>query len=318
MPSEIAFQIGMFPDNLPLPSHKSSARLIGGIMHLLHFCIRISQIQRIPDSDLGWEDMFHEGDSGSWFDWVRLIVFSFLFPQDDDGLITAKTVVMTGVLIVTAISNAIYLFSRTRIYHLSLQPTTLVSSPNAKFVSTVTDPPPPPSMPSRLWRAFILFWRFLLNLPASNSSNTAKFSKTQQLEVWSPGELEKELFLIYSPASCLLWMATNSANWILMFTIMTLVQLQVRLPPRLRRILLITPKQLSTLTHTFQTLIKDKEIIASEVMHEYDEKVRLVLHHFSSIHSSNRNQFVIPRVNPVRRDVAVMTHQAEVFDVWNS
>lgn len=32
---------------------------------------------------------------------------------------------------------------------------------------------------------------------------------------------------------------------------------------------------MSTLTHTFQALVKDKEIIAAEVMHEYDEKVLL-------------------------------------------
>ena len=36
----------------------------------------------------------------------------------------------------------------------------------------------------------------------------------------------------------------------------------------------INLSQLSTLTHTFLALVKDKEIIASEVMHEYDEKVQ--------------------------------------------
>jgi hypothetical protein len=61
----------MFPENLPLPSHKSAARLLGGAMHFLHFCIRISRIQRIPDTDLGWEDMYREGESDTWFDWVR-------------------------------------------------------------------------------------------------------------------------------------------------------------------------------------------------------------------------------------------------------
>jgi hypothetical protein len=32
---------------------------------------------------------------------------------------------------------------------------------------------------------------------------------------------------------------------------------------------------MSTLTNTFQMLIKDKDIIAAEVMHEYDEKVNM-------------------------------------------
>jgi hypothetical protein len=27
-------------------------------------------------------------------------------------------------------------------------------------------------------------------------------------------------------------------------------------------------------------------------------------------------QFVNPRINPIRRDVAVMTHQSEVVNVW--
>ena len=30
---------------------------------------------------------------------------------------------------------------------------------------------------------------------------------------------------------------------------------------------------MSTLTNAFQMLVKDKDIIAAEVMHEYDEKV---------------------------------------------
>jgi hypothetical protein len=64
----------MFPDNIPLPSNKSSARLIGGAMHFLHLCIRIHQIQKVPDSDLGWEDMYREGESDSWFNWVRSFV----------------------------------------------------------------------------------------------------------------------------------------------------------------------------------------------------------------------------------------------------
>lgn len=40
-------------------------------MHILHLWVRISQIRRVPDSDLGWEDMYHEGEGESWFDWVR-------------------------------------------------------------------------------------------------------------------------------------------------------------------------------------------------------------------------------------------------------
>jgi len=40
-------------------------------MHFLHLCIRVSQVSKVPDSDLGWEDMYREGEGDSWFDWVR-------------------------------------------------------------------------------------------------------------------------------------------------------------------------------------------------------------------------------------------------------
>ena len=38
-----------------------------------------------------------------------------------------------------------------------------------------------------------------------------------------------------------------------------------------------SPSKMSTLTNAFQMLVKDKDIIASEVMHEYDEKVDCLL-----------------------------------------
>lgn len=124
-----------------------------------------------------------------------------------------------------------YLFSRTRIYNLNLQPSALVGSPNAKFVATLTDPPPPPSLPVRLWRAFVIFWRFLLNIPATTAKNTPKMSRIQQLEIWYPGDFEKELFLFYSPANFLMWTVTNGSNWIWMLILMPLVWIQVSVFP---------------------------------------------------------------------------------------
>lgn len=63
----------MFPHNVPFPSPEKSAWLIGGFMHFLHLCVRISQIRTVPDSDLGWEDMYREDEGRPWFDWVRFI-----------------------------------------------------------------------------------------------------------------------------------------------------------------------------------------------------------------------------------------------------
>ena len=71
---------------------------------------------------------------------------------------------------------------------------------------------------------------------------------------------------------------------------------------------------MSTLTNAFQTMVKDKNIIAAEVMYEYDEKVSF-FRCWESL-ADLPIQFVFPRVNPIRKDVAVMTHQAEVVNVW--
>ena len=51
--------------------------------------------------------------------------------------------------------------------------------------------------------------------------------KVQQLEVWTPGELEMFLFSVYSPVHALLWMATNSTNWMMMLVVMFLTGVQV-------------------------------------------------------------------------------------------
>ena len=122
--------------------------------------------------------------------------------------------------------------------------------------------------------------------------------RIQQLEVWSPGPLESNLFAIYSPVHALLWTAWTSANWMLLFCIMVAVSVQ-----------------LSMTTRAYDALIKDKAIIAAEVLHEYDEKVRLIL--LGDIEPwVDPLQFVYPRVNPIRKDAAVMTHESEVVDVW--
>lgn len=267
IPSTIAFEIALFPNNVPLPTPKNSARLLGGVMHFLHLCIRISQIRKVPASDIGWEDMYHEGEGNSWFDW---------------------TVPMTLLLISASVFNTAYLFSRTRIYrfHQRIDP---LSSPNAKTVAAELDfePLKPPSLVAQLrsgaWYAFSYSWRWLLGmkLPSMNKPLPPKTAKVQELSTWAPGMLELELFSLYSPIHALLWLATSSSNWILMMIVMGL-----------------TGVQLNILVHSYNVLLKDKELVAAEVMNEYNEG------------------FVYPRVNPIRRDAAVMTHQSEMINVW--
>ncbi|TFY71200.1 hypothetical protein EVG20_g1812 [Dentipellis fragilis] len=227
IPSRIAFEISIFPHNLPLPESKTSAYIIGGLMHLINFYVRVTQVSDIPDSDIGWEDMYREDNNVSWFDW---------------------TIPMTALLILAACANALYLFTRTRLYHLYTQPDP-VASPHARF-----------HRPEAQWGAG---------------------DRVQELEVWTPGDFELMLFSVYSPVHALLWMCWNSGNWIKMAFVMAGVGIQLRI-----------------MTQTYEALLKDRGIIAAEVMHEYDQK------------------FVYPRVNPIRSDASVQTHEGEVVNVW--
>ncbi|KAF7294923.1 hypothetical protein MIND_01030400 [Mycena indigotica] len=267
IPSQISFQIAMFPANVPLPKPQTSAWIVGGTLHFIHLCIRFSQANNVPDSDLGWEDMYREGEGHSWFDW---------------------TVPVTLLLVAASFLNALYLLTRVKLYRLHLR-SDPVSSPNAKFVAAQLDFQPlvPPPLSTRVLRSalfgFNTSWRFLLGfqLPVRNPPPPPKVARVQQLEVWTPGEFESMLFNVYSPAHSLLWCATGPSNWISNILIMGFVSAQSFL-----------------ITHFFKTLIKDKEIIAAEVFNEYN------------------TGFVYPRLNPVRADVGVQTHQSEVVNVW--
>lgn len=141
---------------------------------------------------------------------------------------------MTLLLLGASILNAVYLFTRIKLYRLHLR-SDPVSSPNAKFVSAQYDfqPLEPPSLVFRLrsalWRGFSASWRFLLGMkPPSYPAPSARTTRVQQLEMWTPNELEVTLFNVYSPVHALLWMATGSSNWMLMMLIMALVGVQVR------------------------------------------------------------------------------------------
>ncbi|KAF7304893.1 hypothetical protein MKEN_01203600 [Mycena kentingensis (nom. inval.)] len=267
LPSQISFQIAMFPANVPLPKPQTSAFIVGGVLHFIHLCVRLNVASKVPDSDLGWEDMYREGEGHSWFDW---------------------TVPITLGLIAASVLNALYLFTRVKLYRLHLRPDP-VSSPNAKFVAAQLDfqPLAPAPLTRRvlkmLWFGFSTSWRFLLGLqlPVRDPPPPPKVARVQQLEVWTPGEFESMLFNIYSPAQALLWSATGSSNWISTVIIMGFVG-----------------GQTAVLTHFFKTLVKDKEIIATEVLNEYN------------------SGFVYPRINPIRKDVAVQTHQSEIVNVW--
>ncbi|KAK7467146.1 hypothetical protein VKT23_004205 [Stygiomarasmius scandens] len=263
LPSRIAFEVAMFPHNVPVPSPKTSALALGGLLHFIHLCVRVSQSRSASSPDSDWNDMLRESEGASWFDW---------------------TGPMTFLLFLASFANAIYAFTRIKLYrfHRRHEP---VSSPNSRFVAADLDLEPP-SLLSRLgsgaWWSFLAFWRFLLGMkPPAPKIPSRSTPRVQQLEMWTPGELEMTLFGIYSPVHSMLWMATTSSNWIIMFIIMGMVW-----------------AQLNVMMRYYTALIKDKEILAAEVMSEYNEG------------------FVYPKINPVRKDVAIMTHESEMVNIW--
>jgi hypothetical protein len=117
-------------------------------------------------------------------------------------------------------------------FHQRIDP---LSSPNAKTVAAELDfePLKPPSLGAQLRSgacyAFSYSWRWLLGMkpPSMNKPLPPKTAQVQQLSIWSPGELELELFSLYSPIHALLWLAVSSSNWILMFFVMGLTGAQV-------------------------------------------------------------------------------------------
>lgn len=78
VPSWVAFQFALFPNNLPLPSHNTSAWVLGGFLHVVSLSARVCQLRQVPDSDLGWEDLYREREDEAWFDWVRPTNISLL------------------------------------------------------------------------------------------------------------------------------------------------------------------------------------------------------------------------------------------------
>lgn len=212
-------------------------------MHILNLFVRVAQADPSEPTwaELQQREMHGEYDGHPWFDWTTPISF---------------------LLFLAPFLNAFYLFTRIKVYRLARQADP-VSSPNAKFVPRDFDLDVP-SLTSRLshgaWFLFVEFWRFLLGLKPSTSSSQIRVDRIQQLEIWAPGDIELNLFCVYSPVHPLIWRGTNSSNWILMFFIMGIVGLQMNVT-----------------ILSYKALLKDKDIISAEVMHEYNEGVSLSL-----------------------------------------
>ena len=197
---------------------------MGGTIHFLHLCINASN-----ESDNSW-DSLSRSQNDTWFDWVGNL-YVLIFMSSDPVL---QTTPITILLMSFSVLNTYNLSTRTKHYQF-LRRQDPTSSPNANFVVTKMDLErlERHSWSKRIrlnaWFALSLSWRFLFGMQLPHAGPTSKeaTSKVQELVVWTPSEMETELFSIYSPAHALLWLAIGSTNWLLSILIMVLVSLQV-------------------------------------------------------------------------------------------
>ena len=274
IPSRVMFELSLFPHNVPLPAPKTSAWLIGAFMHIVHFLVRVSQVRATSDSDLGWEDLYWERSQQSWFDWVS----GTYAQQAVCSRACLQTVPTTCVLLIASTLNALHLFSRTRTYQLHRR--TRADPVNSAHATFVPSPRRESAVHSAakstfagriaglllymlrmLWHVVVSVVGFLLGLSWASPSTSsppqgAPAETVQQLEMWVPGELERTLLGLYSPAHALLWMCTSTTNWVVMCVVMCVVGVQT-----------------GTLIEAYEGLVRDKAILAAEVMHEYNEGV---------------------------------------------
>ncbi|KAF8516766.1 hypothetical protein JB92DRAFT_3142437 [Gautieria morchelliformis] len=269
--SQMIYDIQDLPRNR-LPELRSVARVLGAVLHITHLVVRYTKLRRLKDEDIGWEDMLGEIDipgapsTGSWVDWTTLA---------------------SMLLVTISILNGVYLFTRIKYYHF-FHRSDLVSSVGAELVDRDdldrTGHPEPPPVISRILsqsaHLLLITWCFLFGTKPPTPETKAS-RRVQRLSVWAPEEGEMALFITYSPLHALLWQAVSPGNWIIISLLLGL-----------------TSAQLFTLNKWYRHLLKDKELIAGEVMHEYDEK------------------FVYPHIMRVRRDVGVMTNEAEVVSFY--
>ena len=230
LPSAIAFEISLFPHNVPLPPPLLIGRILGGSLHFIHFLVRYRALQNYRDEDLGWEDMKHEmdglpsldaEDEGSGFSLVRFIVLTYFLhlfiPRAYRLLLHSLSYFLLFLFSTLSISSRDS--DSTRCYcgqaiptflGLLMRHTFLQRSPNRLLVTThrshgsssgalslpwVTSGKPFPNW--LLYSTNQPCRRFILNTaPALPKPTPAKPKgpQVQQLDVWTPGDAELAIF----------------------------------------------------------------------------------------------------------------------------
>lgn len=130
------------------------------------------------------------------------------------------------------------------------------------------------------------------------------------LDVWQAPEVHLRIFALYSPLHLIVYLANvrtapgsttaRAYGLVISFALMAAISAQTAL-----------------LIYLYAGLVKDKSLIAGEVLNEYNQKVccphPLKQRNVDANAVVLRLQFVMPRAMPVCRDASTMTMQAEMI-----
>ncbi|MCO5556098.1 hypothetical protein L7F22_009642 [Adiantum nelumboides] len=244
--------------------------------------------------------------------------------QQDAAWRWSANLILLSVIVAIA-SNAYHLFTARRRYHLWLKSTTeslqsenakLVDLPVAEVGATYRKPILEIMLEASgqiahkfstglLWIAKKALYRIRVIryigavvrffFPPSSGTAGARQSSSgnlaQQmhaLDVWQAPEVSLRIFTLYSPLHLLIYIAntrtghhTGTGKAYMLFVSLGLMA--------------FVSAQTALLVYFYAALVKDKELIAGEVMNEYNQK------------------FVMPRAMPVCRDASTMTSQSEML-----
>ncbi|KAG9031721.1 hypothetical protein FRB95_002393 [Tulasnella sp. JGI-2019a] len=275
-PSHLWFELTLIPQNLPFPEPKTLGRAAGVACHVLTMVTGYMAAPAKSEFDTFGEE---------WSD-LRGEIRGGIpndFAETDSGYGLAW--ICGWLLILGSFVNAFYVFTRFRTYTLMMrQKQNPIKSPNARFVKRDMDREQEGKSSvmqetfSVLGRQLGAAWRFLIGSSAVPDSGD-KQDSIQELAMWNPGDFELALLTVYSPIHSLFHSMLVRQYW-LKWTIITI----------------LLTATLNGLISYYERLVKDSKTLASEVMFEYNET------------------FVYPRINVVKKDACVMTHEAEIVD----
>jgi len=242
------------------------------------------------------------------------------------------------ILLVAACANAYHLFTARRRYHLWMKSTSeKVSSDNASLVDLphAIEEEAKLSLHDRLMGSISLMgslmlkgmmWaldqtlhqfrqipylgviiRFLfpptLARRMRQSPSIPIGNQMHAIDMWTAPDVQLRIFCLYSPLHALFYTlhlksSRGFSHFVTVFILMAIASAQTTL-----------------LAHLYTDLVKDKSIVAGEVLHEYDEKVSSYL--FTKKISVltpilSLCQFVKPRAMTVSRDASCQTDEAQV------